>query len=63
MNSFHYTSAIQSLNKAHHHLQYLTISYHTLATYWYLTTPSHLLSWGLLDVVALEIAGVELEIV
>ena len=32
-----------------------------LATYWYTYIPSHLLSWGLLDVVALGTAGVELE--
>ena len=49
-----YTSAIQSLNKAHHNLQYLS--------YMYLTTPSHLLSSGLLDV-AVGTAGVELEAV
>ena len=34
-----------------------------LATYLYLTTPSHPLSWGLLDVVVLGTAGEELEAV
>ena len=58
-----YTSPIQFLSKAHHHLQYLTILQCYLATYWYLTTPSRLLSWGLLNVVAQGTAGVELEAV